>query len=430
MHSIPASIGKYRVERELGRGASGTVYLAHDSFRNGDVAVKVLHTHLLADSAQAARYRRMLHNEAVLAGQLVHPHIVAMIDVDEQADPPYLVMEYINGKSLAEFTTPDALLPVYDVLNIIFKCCNALEYAKTQGLVHRDIKPANFLLQSDGEVKLTDFGTALVRDGKASEPSVLAGSPSYMSPEQIREEELTHLSDMFSLGIVLYELLTGHKPFHGESDFTTIFKISSEQPTAMRVLRPALPAALDAVVSQALAKKPQDRFQSWREFGEALVEINRSLPHLASRSMEAVRFQLLRELDFFTDFSDVAIWETLRLGNIHSLVAGGNLMVQGAMGKSFYILLEGSAVVIRNDSVLSTLSPGVSIGEIVYLQPEHNIRTATVRAQSNIIVMKIRGESLRKASSEVQACFDKAFIKMLVNRLLAANQQLAEWDSD
>ena len=105
-------------------------------------------------------------------------------------------------------------------------------------------------------------------------------------------------------------------------------------------------------------------------------------------------------------------------------------MVQGAMGKSFYILLEGSAVVIRNDSVLSSLSPGVSIGEIVYLQPEHNIRTATVRAQSNIIVMKIRGESLRKASSEVQACFDKAFIKLLVNRLVAANQQLAEWDSD
>ena len=188
MHSIPASIGKYRVERELGRGASGTVYLAHDSFRNGYVAIKVLHPHLLADSAQAARYRRMLHNEAVLAGQLVHPHIVAMVDVDEQADPPYLVMEYIRGKSLAEFTTPDALLPVYDVLNIVFKCCNALEYAKTQGLVHRDIKPANFLLQSDGEVKLTDFGTALVRDAEASEPSGLAGSPSYMSPEQIREE--------------------------------------------------------------------------------------------------------------------------------------------------------------------------------------------------------------------------------------------------
>jgi CRP-like cAMP-binding protein len=112
------------------------------------------------------------------------------------------------------------------------------------------------------------------------------------------------------------------------------------------------------------------------------------------------------------------------------LVAGGNLMVEGDLGGSFYILLEGSVVVVRNDAVLSTLSQGVSIGEIVYLQPEHNIRTATVRAQSNIIVMKIRGESLRKASSEVQGCFDKAFIKMLVDRLVAANQQLAEWDSN
>lgn len=430
MNNIPSSIGKYRVERELGRGASGTVYLAHDSFRDAQVAIKVIHPHLLVDGAQAARYRRMLHNEAVLAGQLVHPHIVAMIDVDEQADPPYLVLEYIRGKSMAEFTTPDALLPVYDVLNIIFKCCNALEYAKTQGLVHRDIKPANLLLQADGEVKLTDFGTARVLEGEATHMAGLVGSPSYMSPEQIREEELTHLSDMFSLGIVLYELLTGHKPFQGESDFTTIFKINSEIPTAMRVLRPALPAALDAVVSRALAKNPQNRFQTWREFGEALVEINRSLPHLASQSMEAVRFQLLREMDFFTEFSDVAIWETLRLGNIHSLVAGGNLMVEGAVGESFYILLEGSVVVVRNDAVLSTLSPGVSIGEIIYLQPEHKVRTATVRAQSNIIVMKIRGESLRKASTEVQACFDKAFIKMLVHRLLAANQQLAEWDAN
>lgn len=430
MNNTPSSIGKYRVVRELGRGASGTVYLAHDSFRDEQVAIKVIHPHLLVDGAQAARYRRMLHNEAVLAGQLVHPHIVAMIDVDEQADPPYLVLEYIRGKSLAEFTTPDALLPVYDVLNIIFKCCNALEYAKTQGLVHRDIKPANLLLQADGEVKLTDFGTALVLEGEATHRAGLVGSPSYMSPEQIREEELTHLSDMFSLGIVLYELLTGHKPFQGESDFTTIFKINSEIPTAMRVLRPALPAALDAVVSRALAKNPQDRFQTWREFGEALVDINRSLPHLASQSMEAVRFQLLRKMDFFTEFSDVAIWETLRLGNIHSLVAGGNLMVEGAVGESFYILLEGSVVVVRNDAVLSTLSPGVSIGEIIYLQPEHKVRTATVRAQSNIIVMKIRGESLRKASTEVQACFDKAFIKMLVHRLLAANQQLAEWDAN
>ena len=280
---MPASIGKYRVERELGRGASGTVYLAHDSFREVQVAIKMLHPHLLVDPAQATRYRRMLHNEA------------------------------------------------------------ALDYAKTQGLVHRDIKPANLLLQADGEVKLTDFGTALALHGEATHLSGLVGSPAYMSPEQIREVELTHLSDMFSLGIVLYELLTGHKPFQGESEFTTIFKISSEAPTAMRVLRPALPAALDAVVSRALAKNPQDRFPSWRDFGEALVGINRSLPHLASQSMEAVRFQLLREMDFFTDFSDVAIWE-----------------------------------------------------------------------------------SLRKASTEVQACFDKAFIKMLVHRLAAANRQLAE----
>jgi serine/threonine protein kinase len=424
----PPSIGKYRVLRELGRGATGVVYLAHDSFRDLQVAVKVIHAHLLIDSAQSSKYRRMLQHEAVLAGRLSHPHIVGMVDIDAQAHPPYLVLEFVDGKSLAAFSNPGTLLPIYDVINVVFKCCNALEYAQTQGLVHRDIKPANLMLQADGEVKLMDFGTALLIDGDATQMAGLVGSPCYMSPEQVREEKLTHHSDMFSLGVVLYELLTGHKPFQGDSDYATIYKINTEEATPMKVLRPELPSLMDNVVSRALAKRPQDRFTSWREFAQALVAVNRSLPKLASQSMEAVRFQLLRDMPFFAEFSDVAIWETLRLGKIHSLAAGGTLMQEGATGESFYILLEGTVVVTRKDCVLCNLREGVSIGEMVYLQPEDNIRTATVKAQTDIIILKVQCTSLRKATAEVQASFDKAFIRMLVTRLIATNRQLAEWD--
>ena len=426
--ATPSDIGKYRIERELGRGASGVVYLARDTFRDNLVAIKQIHPHLLKDPAQSGKYRRLLHNEAVLAGQINHPHIVSLIDFDERANPPYLVLEYVPGRSLEVHTTPDTLLPVSEVRDIVFKCCNALEYAHFHGLVHRDIKPANLLLRNDGAVKLTDFGAALSQNGDVTQLAGLIGSPAYMSPEQIREERLTQHSDMFSLGVVLYELLTGHKPFQGETDFSTIYKIGAEQPVSMRVLRPDLSSMLDDVVRKALAKKPQDRFANWSDFEDAIVGASTSLTKLASQFTEVQRFQTLRQLDFFKDFSDVAIWETLRLGRIRTLDRGTVLMEEDSIGRSFYLLLDGVVKVTKKNLALTKLRAGVSIGEMVYLQPGKQVRSATVIAETEVSVLKIKSASLQQASAELQSCFDKAFIKMLVARLIASNQQLSEWD--
>lgn len=428
MATLPTNIGKYRVERELGRGASGVVYLARDNFREAWVAIKQMHPHLLRDPAQATRYRRLLHNEAVLSGQINHPHIVSLVDVDEAADPPYLVLEYVPGRSLEVHTTPDTLLPVSEVLDIAFKCCNALEYAHFHGLVHRDIKPANLLLRDDGEVKLTDFGAALSQKGDVTQLAGLMGSPAYMSPEQIREEKLTQQSDMFSLGVVLYELLTGQKPFQGETDYATLFKIGAEDAVPVRVLRPDLPSALDDVVRTALAKKPSHRFANWSDFADAVSGASSSLTRMASQITEVQRFQSLRQLDFFKDFSDVAIWETLRLGRMRTLERGTVLMEEGSVGHSFYLLLDGTVRVTKKNLALTRLRAGVSIGEMVYLQPGDNRRSATVTAETAISVLKIKSASLQQASAELQSCFDKAFIKMLVTRLIATNQQLSEWD--
>ncbi len=426
--ATPSDIGKYRIERELGRGASGVVYLARDTFRDNLVAIKQIHPHLLKDPAQSGKYRRLLHNEAVLAGQINHPHIVSLIDFDERANPPYLVLEYVPGRSLEVHTTPDTLLPVSEVLDIVFKCCNALEYAHFHGLVHRDIKPANLLLRNDGAVKLTDFGAALSQNGDVTQLAGLIGSPAYMSPEQIREERLTQHSDMFSLGVVLYELLTGHKPFQGETDYSTIYKIGAEQPVSMRVLRPDLSSMLEDVVRKALAKKPQDRFANWSDFEDAIVGASTSLTKLASQFTEVQRFQTLRQLDFFKDFSDVAIWETLRLGRIRTLDRGTVLMEEDSIGRSFYLLLDGVVKVTKKNLALTKLRAGVSIGEMVYLQPGKQVRSATVIAETEVSVLKIKSASLQQASAELQSCFDKAFIKMLVARLIASNQQLSEWD--
>lgn len=424
----PARIGKYRIEREIGRGASGVVYLGLDGFRSRRVAIKQMHAHLLADPAQAQRYRRLLHNEAALAARLRHPHIVRLLDADEQATPPYLVLEYVQGRPLSDFAKADALLPVAQVLDIAFKCGHALEHAQRQGLVHRDIKPANILLTDDGEIKLLDFGAALSVRSEATQLAGLVGSPSYMSPEQVREEPLTHHSDMFSLAVVVYELLTGRRPFDGDTDFATLYRIGNDDPVPPSLLRPALPPALDRWLLRALAKPAAQRYATWTDWTDALMALGQSLPRQRSQDTETERFTRLRAQPFFADFNDVMLWELMRLGKWHRVERGTVLMRENTPGNSFYILIEGQVTVSRQGWTLSTLGPGVTLGEMTYLRPDNRVRTATALAETDVLVLKIRNPALREASEDLQSQFDKAFIKLLVGRLIATNEQLAEWD--
>src|SRR3990167_7233511 len=331
----PASIGKYRIERELGRGASGIVFLGLDGFRGRKVAIKQTHAHLLKVPEQAERYRKLLRNEAALSGRLRHPNIVRLLDADEEALPPYLVLEYVDGQPLSAYATPDALLPVPQVLDIAFKCCNALEYACREGLVHRDIKPANLMLAKDGDIKLTDFGAALSLRSDATQLSGLVGSPSYMSPEQVREHYLTHHSDMFSLAVVVYELLTGRRPFDGDTDFATLYRIGHDEPVPPSLLRPALPEALDRWLLRALAKPAAERYPTWTDWSDALMALNQSLPRQRSQDTETERFMRLRTLPFFADFHDVVLWELTRLGKWRRLERGTVLMRENTPGDSF-----------------------------------------------------------------------------------------------
>src|SRR5205085_2802734 len=209
-------IGKYSVLSELGQGASAVVYLGEDPFNDRKVAVKVAKRDIEMGEEEAKRFEKLFLNEASLAGKLNHPNIVAVYDAVVDGDQRYIVMEYVPGGSLKKFCSESNLLPVRQAVLVIFKMCRALDYAFQNGVIHRDIKPANILLSDRDDIKISDFGTAKISQSEHTQIDGFLGSPAYMSPEQINEESPSAQSDIWSLGVVMYELLTGRLPFFRE----------------------------------------------------------------------------------------------------------------------------------------------------------------------------------------------------------------------
>jgi serine/threonine protein kinase len=423
--AMPNRIGKYRIEKELGRGATSVVYLAHDSFLKKPVAIKVADGSLIADAKHANRLRYFLQTEAELVGHLKHPHIVTLLDAEIDADQPYIVMEYVDGASLDAHATPDTLLPVPEVLDLAFQCCNALEYAFQMGVIHRDIKPANMLRPASGELKLTDFGTAQTATSERTQVSGLVGSPAYMSPEQIREDKLTAQSDMFSLGVVLYQLLTGSLPFQADTDFAMIYKINYEEPQPLTQRRPGLSRELNAIVAKALSKKPEDRFATWSDFAEAISSVCQTVSTTDSKPQSTKLYRMLRSNAFLSSFPDASIWEVLNLGVPYHIREGGIFMRERTAGASFYILLDGEVSISRNGNEIARVKAGETIGEMIYLNPSPPMRTATATAVTELMVLKIKCASLRNANESLQGHFDRAFIRLLVDRLANATRRLA-----
>jgi eukaryotic-like serine/threonine-protein kinase len=280
------TLGRYEIERELGKGAMGIVYLGRDPKINRVVAIKAIALAEEFADDDLADARARFFREAEMAGRLNHPGIVTVYDAGEDHGLAYIAMEYLRGEHLSHYAEPIHLLPVARVLSLAARVADALDYAHKQNVVHRDIKPANIMFNKDtDEMKLTDFGIARLTDTSRTKTGIVLGTPSFMSPEQLEGRPLDGRSDLFGLGITLYQLLTGQLPFRADSMTRLMQKIATEEHIPLRSLRPELPEMAEQIVARSLAKSAVDRYQTGAEMAVAL----RTCLRLASRKEAIAR---------------------------------------------------------------------------------------------------------------------------------------------
>jgi serine/threonine protein kinase len=434
--AIPERIGKYEIRKKLGEGATSIVYLGYDPFAEREVAVKAIFPEVLRDKERGRLYRHLLMTEASLAGKLMHPHIVQIFDAVLDEEQSYIVMEYVSGGTLEPFCSPSTLLPVDRLVEIIFKCTRALDYAFRAGITHRDIKPANILLVSSGDnaernsgdIKISDFGAAMMTSGEQTRTQVSGvGSPAYMSPQQVRDMTLNHQTDIYSLGVVMYQLLTGRLPFQSTSNYGMIYQICNTDPPPPSTFRSDMPTSLDAVVARAMQKEIEARYQSWEEFSHDLAQSFRNKQLSAQRQAfpDSEKFEALRALRFFNEFSDVDLWEVVRFSRWDEVAAGTVIMRDGERGDFFAFLLDGELMVSKSGHSLGTLAAGECFGEMAIIRRGQHTRGADVVAQTGTRVVTISAQALQHASDVCRMHFYQGFLDVIAGRLADANARLA-----
>ena len=413
---VPEKIGKYVIINEVGRGSTGTVYLSHDPYYGRDVAIKVYNIETGGDEERARVARKMFLSEAHMVGMLQHPNILPIYDAGEENGHCYVVTEHIQGaRTLVAYCRPDNLLRVDDMVEIMFKCARALNYAHGRGVIHRDIKPSNIMLTPDSDVRIIDFGIALVQDSEISQIQGIAGSPSYMSPEQVQNSQITPRSDLYSLGAVMYELLTGFRPFRAGNLSKLLHQIVFATPPPIHTLRQDIPEDLENVVANALQKDPEKRYKSGLDFAAELTRVHQKLRAHYERIDSQEQFSLLRRLKFFHDFSHGEIWEVLRASSWQDYTNGEEIVKEGEMDDRFYIIVTGRVAVERHGREVGKLTSGDCFGETSYARGAK--RTATIKADGEVTVMKVSSTLLEQVSASCQLRFNKVFLRSLIGRL-------------
>ena len=386
--------GEYQAISELGRGATSTVYLAEKKFSRFDTtpgadpgapesdfpslddgalegkqkparaAVKVV-SFTDETSKLSRRFRKLFATEAWVASQLDHPNITKIFDWKVEDDRAYLILEYLEGKTLDEYITMDKLLPVQQVVDITHKIAVALDYAHRRGVVNRDVKPANVMLCANGDVKLMDFGLALNIKKNVNIDSTYInglGSPSYMSPEQIKGYTLNHQTDLYSLGVMFYQLLTGRLPFRAKNTASLVYKIVNTDAVPVNQLNPELPEFTHQVIARAMEKDLYSRYRQGAQFAKDLSDAPYQRIKPGSTVNLDVRWKALRALTMLGGLDDMDVWELLRASNWREFPPAKVIMHEGEAEKSFGIVIDGHVEIENGATSMTIASRGDFIG--------------------------------------------------------------------
>ena len=401
----------------------GTVYLGQDPFIDRPVAIKVALEEKINADDTGDMYRRMFFNEAQAAGILKHPNITAIYDAGMENGLYYIVMEYVHGgRTLNDHLADDEQLTPGEIASIVYKAAMALDYAHRKGVIHRDIKPRNILLTENNDVKISDFGVAVMPGIEDASLPASAGSPLYMSPEQIREETLNGQSDLFALGALTYELLTGHHPFAAADVDAIQHQIQRSTPQPLQALRPEIPEVFQLICDRALAKRTSNRYRTGVDMAGDLSLVFDFLNPTISATPRQQRFALLRESAFFEGFSDAELWEVVTCSGWITLDSGDDIIQEGSCEAAFYVLISGRARVSKGERQIFELGPGDCFGEMGFVTGR--ARSATITASEAVTLLRMTQEGMEQASADCQLRFQKLFLHALIDRLDATTEAL------
>jgi tRNA A-37 threonylcarbamoyl transferase component Bud32 len=418
---VPARIGSYDVLGVLGRGQSATIYLGRELFPAREVAIKVYDPPRLSNEDRQV-FRSLFLKETLLAKRLTHPNITQVYDAAFDDERAYIVMEYAKEGSLERFATPEGLLEPRRVARLLESCCDALSYAHAQGVIHRDLKPANILMGADGEAKVADFGVAFSNLAFDSTRAMVVGSPAYMAPEQVAGQPATAASDMYSLGIVLYKLLTGRLPFTADTPAALAARIMMGNLPAPSAARPGLPPLLDVVFARATEKDPALRYPTWEDFAADL----RTVAEPDGQVAESERLARIRTLPFFRRFPPESLGEAAQMGRWFTLRAGSQLVGEDDPGYSFFVLARGQMRVTRRGTLLAIRGAGECLAETGFLRRSGQRRFATLTAVTDCALVEFDPDVLWLASPETTRHFHQAFLATMAERLEHAEGALSE----
>jgi serine/threonine protein kinase len=399
------TVGRYSIIGKLGKGGAGIVFLGEDPFIKRKVAIKLSHF-------SSQKFIQRFFVEAQSAGKLNHPNIVSIYDAGMYTEYCYIAMEYVDGQTLYQLTQASHPVPIVQAVEIIYLVSHALDYAHKLGIIHRDIKPTNILLRKDGVPKITDFGTAQP-PGKISLENI-AGTPGYMAPELLKDGTVIKPGDIFSLGCVLYKLLSGNSPFFGPDTYAIVEKTLEEEPALLTELRSDIPESLEKTIKKALAKDPAERYQDCLAFAYDLRMVLKDLSGVSpDDDFDLVEY--LQRLPFFNDFTRRHLEEVVSASSIINFAKDQVIIAEGGIGDCFYVIVSGKAKVVKGENEVDILLSGDCFGEMAYLGSQR--RMATVLAATDCILVRIDATILSRSSESVQLQFYRNFASTLVERL-------------